>query len=164
MLEKQGIDLVSLSDVSVGNDINASAVAYHLLGGDASDWAVSGNHEPILSSMTKPNGGDALDALVHYGGLELCGFAGAILAARMGKVPVILDSYGACVAALALEKVQAGSTSHCIVSAPRHRMHLAVAESMGKSPIISEIAQYPVGVSAMMTLAPLRGFVDMGVV
>ena len=167
MCVEQGIDLVALSDISYGNDVNVSALVAHLLGDDIADWAVSPSHLDIMANMTKPddlkdNGGDALDVAVHYGGLELCALVGAILAARMGRVPVILDSYTACAAALVLERCQAGSTSHCIVASPKHRIHKNLATVMDKPMMHTELAPYPTGVASLVAFAPLRGFIDMG--
>ena len=164
MCVEQGIDLVALSELSYGNDANVSALVAYLLGEDTKDWAVSPDHGDIMAKMTKPKEGDALYATVHYGGLEVCALVGAILAARMGRVPVILDSYAACAAALVLEHCRAGSTSHCIVATPRHRIHKNLAQSLNKTMVNTETTPYPAGVASMIALAPLRGFVDMGLV
>ena len=167
MCVEQGIDLLALSEISYGNDANVSALVAHLLDEDINNWAVLPNHVDIMQKMTKPNDFqlgdiDALDAVVHYGGLEICALTGAILAARMGRVPVILDSYASCAAALVLEKCRAGSTSHCIVASPQHRIHKNLAQSLHKIIVHQDIATYPTGVASMIALAPLRGFVDMG--
>lgn len=177
MCVEQGLDLVCLSDSVVGNDVNASAVAYTLLGGTPEDWAVIPDHSTILQSLyplpypenqcesnlslsdTLPH--DSLDVLVYYGGLELCAMAGAILAARMGRVPVVLDSYGACVSALALEIVKAGSTSHCVVSCPQHKVHEMVIDHLQKLCIMPQRTPYATGVSSMIAIAPLQAFVNM---
>ena len=174
MCVEQGLDLVCLSDSVLGNDVNASAVAKNLLGGTWEQWAVVPDHKHILETLYPLENGndtpesergesepDSLDILIHYGGLELCAMAGAILAARMGRVPVVLDTYGACVSALALEKVKAGSTSHCVVSAPHHTVHEMLIKQMGKKPILSDKSPYATGVSSMMAIAPLRAFIDM---
>ena len=169
MCVEQGIDLVALSEISHGNDANISALVAYLLGDDVADWVVSPDHLDIIQKMTKPNDDgsgdkDALNVAVHYGGLEVCAFIGAILAARMGRVPVILDSYASCAAALVLETCRAGSTSHCIVASPSHRIHKNLCQKLNKMMLNTHTVNYPAGVASMITLAPLRGFVDMGLV
>lgn len=166
MCVEQGIDLVALSEISCGNDVNVSALVAHLLEDDMADWAVSPNHVDVMNKMVQPEKGaetkDALDIAVHYGGLEICALVGAILAARMGRVPVILDSYASCAAALVLEKCLAGSTNHCIAAPPSHRIHKNLIQSLNKPTIGTEPVNYSAGVASMITLAPLRGFIDMG--
>ena len=169
MCVEQGIDLVALSEISYGNDVNVSALVAYLLDDNMADWAVSPSHVDIMQKMTKPKSSpsgqnDALNAVVHYGGLEVCALVGAILAARMGRVPVILDSYASCAAALALEKCRPGSTSHCIVASPSHRIHKNLAQDLQKIILNTHTARYPTGVASMIALAPLRGFIDMGLV
>ena len=166
MCVEQGIDLVALSEISHGNDANISALVAHLLNDDVAHWAVSPDHVDIMQKMTKPiddtGHNDALNSAVHYGGLEVCALVGAILAARMGRVPVILDSYASCAAALVLETCRPGSTSHCIVASPSHRIHKNLAEKLQKTILNTHTTHYPAGVASMIALAPLRGFIDMG--
>ena len=164
MCVEQGIDLIALSEISYANDANISALVAHLLSEDVADWVVSQDHVDICNKMTKPVNGDSLNVAVHYGGLEICAMIGAILAARMGRVPVILDTYGACTAALVLEKIQPGSTSHCIAASPQNRIHKNLIEKMGTVMVHTDIANQPVGVASMVALAPLHGFIDMALV
>jgi nicotinate-nucleotide--dimethylbenzimidazole phosphoribosyltransferase len=56
--------------------------------------------------------GDPLEALQTLGGRESAAVAGAIIAARMQRIPVLLDGLSALAAATALHAHDAGSTDH----------------------------------------------------
>jgi nicotinate-nucleotide--dimethylbenzimidazole phosphoribosyltransferase len=80
---------------------------------------------------------DPLEVLRRVGGREIAGMAGAILAARLNRVPVIVDGYVATAAAAVLFGLDHGGIDHCLfghVSAePGHRRALA---RMGKTPLL----------------------------
>jgi nicotinate-nucleotide--dimethylbenzimidazole phosphoribosyltransferase len=77
--------------------------------------------------------GDPLDLLRRLGGNELAAIAGAVLAARMGRVPVVLDGFTATAAAAALYRCDPRALDHCIVAhvsgEPGHKRLL---ETIGK--------------------------------
>ena len=80
---------------------------------------------------------DPLGALLCLGGQELAAIAGAVLAARMARVPVVLDGYASTAAAAVLEAQCPGALDHCIVAhvsaEPGHRRLLA---RLGKTPLL----------------------------
>ena len=55
-----------------------------------------------------------LDILRHYGGRDIAGIVGVILAARHQRIPVILDGYVVCAAAAVLYKIKNSSISYNI--------------------------------------------------
>ena len=73
--------------------------------------------------------GDPLEVLRRLGGREIAAMAGAILAARMNRIPVIVDGYVATAAAAVLHALDPAALDHCLfghVSAePAHRRALA---------------------------------------
>ena len=75
--------------------------------------------------------------LRRLGGLEFAAMAGAILAARMGRVPVVLDGFCAGAAAAVLYAADPHALDHCVaghVSAePGHRRLL---DRLGKPPLL----------------------------
>ena len=91
--------------------------------------AALAHHEGRLS--------DPLEVLRRVGGRELAAMAGAIIAARHARVPVIVDGYVATAAAAVLFVIDPGAVDHCLfghVSAePGHRRAL---ERMGKAPLL----------------------------
>ncbi len=60
-----------------------------------------------------PHSTDPLATLAQFGGLEACAILGAILAARLAKVPVLLDGLAAEAAAQVLVKLDPHALQHC---------------------------------------------------
>jgi nicotinate-nucleotide--dimethylbenzimidazole phosphoribosyltransferase len=77
---------------------------------------------------------DPLEVLRRLGGREIAAMTGAILAARMNRIPVIVDGYVASAAAAVLYAMNPGALDHCLfghVSAePGHRKALARMEKV----------------------------------
>jgi len=75
--------------------------------------------------------------LRRLGGREIAAMAGAILAARMERVPVILDGYVATASAAVLHAIDPSSIAHCLAG---HRSaegaHARVLEKLGLEPIL----------------------------
>lgn len=141
-----GTDLLCLGDMGNGNHIAAAALAAVLYGGAPEDWlgapaagsasAAAWEQECALArravALHRPYcaPADSLEALRRLGGREIAALAGAILAARMEKIPVILDGFVVTLAAAVLHKANPRALDHCLaghVSAePGHRklLHL----------------------------------------
>jgi nicotinate-nucleotide--dimethylbenzimidazole phosphoribosyltransferase len=79
---------------------------------------------------------DPFDLLRRLGGLELAAIAGAVMAARLGRVPVVLDGFTSTAAAAVLYAADAHALDHCIVAhlsaEPGHRV---LAERLGQRPL-----------------------------
>lgn len=144
-----GTDLLCLGEMGIGNTTVASAILHGLYGGTPEDWAGPGTGasgeimkrkiDAIGRAVTlhKDHLGDPLEVLRRLGGREIAAMAGAILAARMERIPVILDGFVTAAAAAVLHKANPNALDHCIaghVSAePAHRRAL---EKMGKPPLL----------------------------
>ncbi len=80
--------------------------------------------------------GDGLETLRRLGGRELAGMAGAM--ARALRIPVILDGFICCAAALCLEHTKKGALDH---AAAGHLSveggHARLLEALGKVPLLS---------------------------
>lgn len=130
-------DLLAVGEMGIANTTSAAAVCHALFGGDAQDWtgpgtgvsgdALSSKARVVAEAVTlhKPEAAGPLDILRRLGGRELAAMAGAILAARFNRCPVLLDGYVSGAAAAALNEAQPGSLDHTVaahVSAePGHR-------------------------------------------
>jgi nicotinate-nucleotide--dimethylbenzimidazole phosphoribosyltransferase len=60
--------------------------------------------------------GDPLEVLRRLGGREFAAVAGAIIAARSERIPVVLDGYAAVAAAAVLHAVNPGAIDHCLLA------------------------------------------------
>lgn len=123
-----GIDLVCVGAVGIGGTLSAAALMAALHGGPASDWtaAHTGKVERALA-LHGAHLKDPLEALRRLGGRELAAIAGAILAARMEKIPVILDGYASLAAAAVLKAAEASAVDHCVLG------HVSIEPGMAKA-------------------------------
>ncbi len=144
-----GIDLLCLGEMGIANTTSAAAIAAALFGGGGGDWAGPGTGvagaqlrrkaEVIDLGLARHRDRfqDPFQVLASLGGLELAAIAGAIMAARMARVPVLLDGFACTAAAAILFKAKVGALDHCLVAhcsaEPGHRRLLAL---MGKQPLL----------------------------
>ena len=116
-----GCDFLVLRAVAAGDQASITALAAALLGSDPSLDKLRDRAElDIVKRALKthaPARQAPLEVLRRLGGREAAAIAGAILAARLQRVPVVLDgSLAVCVAVL-LEKLRAGAGDHCMIAA-----------------------------------------------
>jgi nicotinate-nucleotide--dimethylbenzimidazole phosphoribosyltransferase len=123
-----GTDLLCVSGLSIGEETVAGAMLAALLGGGGRDWvqtearmdaAIVEQRIALIDEALdrhRPHLGDPLAVLRHLGGREFAAIAGAILAARIERVPVILDGPAALAAAAVLHAVRSGSVGHCLLA------------------------------------------------
>ena len=105
MAVEDGLDAICLGEMGIANTTSAAALCLALFGGTAHDWTgpgtgVAGSQLALKTSVVAeavklhaPFLEDPLETLRHLGGHELAAIVGAIIAARMARVPVILDGY-----------------------------------------------------------------------
>ena len=138
-------DLLCVGEMGIGNTTAAAAICHAIFGEQASDWTGPGtgvkgqgfeNKVRVVGdavSLHKLICNNGLEVLRCLGGRELVAIAGALVAARFGRVPVILDGYVATAAAAAVFSVSSNALEHCIAShvsaEPAHRRLL---EKLGK--------------------------------
>ncbi|MGE5500644.1 MAG: nicotinate-nucleotide--dimethylbenzimidazole phosphoribosyltransferase [Ignavibacteriales bacterium] len=131
-------DLLGLGEIGTGGEVAAAAVAYALFGGEASDW--SAHPELVEQAASRAKGEDSTDPLEllrQLGGREMAAIAGAILAARTQKTPVLLDSYGACAAAAVLAAIRPDAADHCMAAhVSTESGHAALLERLGLTPLL----------------------------
>ena len=146
-----GTDLLCLGEMGIANTAVAAALSAALFGGEASDWVGPGaglspegmdNKRLMVSRALAVNhasvgAGDPLAVLCALGGFELAAIAGAVLAARLVRVPVVLDGFTATAAAAVIASATPGGLDHCLVShcsaEPGHRRLL---DRLGLEPLI----------------------------
>ena len=136
MAVEPGIDVLALGEMGIANTTAAAALCLALFGGSAEDWtgpgtgvvgaALDRKREIVGVAVERHRGaGDPFELLRRLGGHELAAIAGAVLAARMGRVPVVLDGFTATAAAAALYALDPRALDHCVVAhvsaEPGHR-------------------------------------------
>jgi nicotinate-nucleotide--dimethylbenzimidazole phosphoribosyltransferase len=144
-----GVDLLCIGEMGIGNTTVAAALFLALFGGAAEDWVGPGTgldarglarkRDAVSAAIARHAGhlADPLEAMRRVGGREIAAMAGAILAARLNRVPVIVDGYVATAAAAIIHRLDPGGLDHCLlghVSAePGHRRAL---DRMGKTALL----------------------------
>jgi len=145
-----GTDLLILGEMGIGNTAIASALCYGLYGGTAEDWTGPGTGSTgeyfarklaaVRDSVAlhAEHLSDPFEVLRRLGGREFAAMVGAIMAARMQRIPVLLDGFVVCAAAAILHKIHPNALDHCLVGhvsqEPGHRRLL---EILGKKPILN---------------------------
>jgi len=149
MAVEPGVDLLCLGEMGIGNTTSAAALCLALFGGAAEDWTGPGtgvagaaltNKCAVVAAGVarhKDHRGDPLALLQCLGGQELAAIAGAVLAARLAHVPVLLDGYTGTAAAAVLHVLKPGLLDHCLAAhrsaEPGHHRLLA---AIGKRPLL----------------------------
>jgi nicotinate-nucleotide--dimethylbenzimidazole phosphoribosyltransferase len=148
MAVEQGIDLIALGEMGIANTTSASALCLALFGGDAADWTGPGTgvagdrlarkREAVAAGAALHAGsGDGLELLRRLGGFEFAAIAGAVVAARFARVPVLLDGFAATAAAAALLRVDPGLLDHCQVAhLSAEPAHARLCAAIGRRPIL----------------------------
>ncbi|MGO1119118.1 nicotinate-nucleotide--dimethylbenzimidazole phosphoribosyltransferase [Rhodovibrionaceae bacterium A322] len=149
MSVEEGFDIMALGEMGIGNTTSGAALSAALFGGDVADWvgrgtgvddaglarkikAVEAGLEVNKAAMTDP-----FEVMRCVGGLELAAIAGAVLACRLAKIPVLLDGYTCTAAAAVLYKADNRLLDHCLVA---HRSvepgHVHLLDAIGQRPLM----------------------------
>ena len=148
MAVEPGIDALALGEMGIGNTTTAAALCAGLFGGAAEQWTGPGTGVtgPALEAKRaavseaaarhRPAACDPFDMLRRLGGLELAAITGAVMAARLARVPVLLDGFASTAAAAVLFAGDPRALDHCVVAhlsaEPGHRRLL---EQIGQRPL-----------------------------
>lgn len=144
----QQADLLVVGEMGIGNTTPAAAIACALFGGDASDWTGRGTgvDDAGLTNKTRVvaegvalhRSEDGLEILRCLGGREIAAMAGAIAAARVLRIPVILDGFICSAAAACLWRLSDTALDHAVAGhQSAEAAHGAVLAKLGKEPLLS---------------------------
>jgi nicotinate-nucleotide--dimethylbenzimidazole phosphoribosyltransferase len=145
-----GTDLLCVGELGIGNTTVAAAIYTALYGGPAERWVGrgtgvddSGLARKIAAveaavACHRDHLRDPLEVLARLGGREVAAIAGAILAARLQHIPVILDGYVTTAAAAVLHALDPAALDHCVAGhVSAEGAHQAVLERLGKVPLLA---------------------------
>jgi nicotinate-nucleotide--dimethylbenzimidazole phosphoribosyltransferase len=144
-----GLDLLCLGEMGIGNTTAAAALAAGLFGGGGALWAGRGTglddaglarkRDVIDAALAHHAGvlGDALGVAAALGGRELAAIFGAVLAARLQGVPVLLDGFVCTAAAAPLAVLHPGGLAHAWLGhVSAEAGHRVLAERLGLVPLL----------------------------
>ncbi len=161
----EGADIIALGNAGFGSATAAAGIALGLYGGTAEYWAggdgdaASSRIKAVAEGANLHKGllSDPLEVLRCFGGRDIAGMVGAILAARHQAIPVILDGYVVCAAAAVLHKLDPESIAHCIAGhVTAEPAHQALLDRMGLEPMHDMGIGIGDGTGAAFALGTLR--------
>jgi len=165
-------DLLCVGEMGIANTTVAATLSAALFGGAAADWVGPGTGVDDAGIARKcaaveqalARHGAALDdplaALAALGGKEIAAMAGAIVAARTHRTPVLIDGYVASAAAAVLFRLDEGALDHCMGA---HRSaepaHAKLLGRVGKAPLLDLGMRLGEATGAALAVALLRAAV-----
>ncbi len=166
------VDLLCLGEMGIANTTAAAALSCALYGGDADAWVGAGTgvddaglgrkRAAVEAAMATHAGNlsDPFEALRRVGGRELAAIAGAVLAARLRRVPVVLDGYVCTAAAAVLHAAEPTALDHCLVGhLSTEPGHGRLVERLGKQPLLDLDMRLGEGTGATLAAAVVRAAV-----
>ena len=172
VLKEQGYRLSAVGEMGIGNTTTSSAVASVLLNrpaeemtgrgaglsGDGLDRKIHAIKKAI--AVNRPDPKDAIDVLAKVGGFDIAGMAGMFLGGAALGVPVVIDGFISCVAALIAQRICPQAGDYMIAShvSKEPAAHL-ILEALGKEAVLHGEMCLGEG-SGAVALFP---FLDMGV-
>lgn len=170
----EGCDILCIGEMGIGNTTIAAALAFALFGGTAEDWVGPGTGVDGEGLKRKADAvsravalhrahlADPLEVLRRLGGRELAAMAGAVLAARLQRIPVIIDGYVATAAAAVLWALHPDALAHCVAghlsAEPAHRRLL---EKLGLRPVLDLGMRLGEGSGAAMAAGIVKAAADL---
>ncbi len=147
--QNNGIDIVGVGDMGIGNTTPSSAIVAVLTGRGPEQVTGRGTGigEELLQrkievvqqaiELNRPNPSDPVDVLAKVGGFEIGGIAGVVLAAAAHNVPVVVDGFISTAGALIAHQLGPVSQEYMFAA---HRSvepgHRAALEKMGLQPLL----------------------------
>lgn len=172
MAVEQGIDVLCLGEMGIGNSTSAAALCLALFGGEAKDWvgpgtgvagAVLERKRAVVAQGVAANKAllsDPLHLLRALGGEELAAIVGAILAARLARTPVLLDGFACCAAAAVVQALDARGLDHCLAGhLSAEPAHGRLLERMKLKPLLQLDMRLGEGSGAVLAVSLLKAAV-----
>lgn len=163
-----GADILLLGEMGIGNSTVAAALALGAFGGNAQGWVGRGTGSDadgmslkarvIAEGAARHDALSAMGKLAALGGREQAAICGAVLAARMARIPVMLDGFICSASVAPLFSARPEVLDHCLIA---HRSaepgHRQLAEKMGKAPLLDLGMALGEGSGAALALSVVRG-------
>lgn len=161
-------DILLLGEMGIGNSTIAAALAFASFGGTAQDWVGPGTGSDadgislkarvITAAVDKHGALSPMMRLAALGGREQAALCGAVLAARMARIPVLLDGFICTAAVTPLFAADPDLLAHCLIAhQSREPGHRRLAKVMDKAPLLDLGMALGEGSGAALALPILKG-------
>ena len=164
-----GTDLLCIGEMGIGNTTVAATLYAALFGGEAEEWVGRGTGaddamlarkaDVVRQALATHEGhlDDPLEVLRRVGGREIAAMVGAILAARMQNIPVLIDGYVASAAAAVLYKAAPDALDHCLFAhRSGERGHARALHAMNVDPLLDLGMKLGEGTGAALAVSIVR--------
>jgi len=146
----EGIEIVGIGEMGIGNTSTSSAVLSALLGLSAADTVSRGggiNDESYLRKQRlidealhkwKPDPADPIDVLSKVGGFDIAAMCGAFIGAAWVRMPVVIDGFISAVAALCAYRINPLCAGYMIPShASCEKGYMLAMNEMSLEPMLN---------------------------
>lgn len=144
-----GTDLLFVGEMGIANTTPAAALCAQVLGGDPALWVGRGTgvdaegvgRKAVAVALALARHGaechDAFETLRRLGGREIAAMAGAVLAARIARVPVLLDGFISGAAVVPMARDNKAITGHCLAAhCSAEAGHARLLDALGLEPLL----------------------------
>lgn len=163
-------DLLVVGEMGIGNTTVAAAIAAALLGGTGAEWVGRGTGvdnaglarkaRAVDAGLARHAARDPLQVLACLGGREIAAMAGAMARARVDRIPLILDGFIACSAALVLHSLTPAALDHAVAGhLSAEGAHGRLLAALGKEPLLSLGLRLGEGSGAALALGVVQAAV-----
>lgn len=183
---KKNLHLFIPGEMGIGNTTVAAALCARVFGGDGTEWAGPGSglgssgvslKATVIDQAIdchKDASASAFETLRRLGGRELAAMAGAVLQARMLRVPVVLDGFISCAAIAPLFMENPAILDHCLAGhCSAEPGHESLLQKFGLTPLLNlgmrlgegsgAVAAVPLIRAALHTHSQMATFAEAGV-
>ena len=170
-LKEQGYRLIATGEMGIGNTTTSSAVASVLLnrsveemtgrGAGLSGEGLKRKIDAIKRAvkLNEPDPSVPVDVLAKVGGLDIAGMAGVFMGGAVYRIPVVIDGFISCVAALVAQRISPLTKDYMIAShVSREPAAAMILEALEKEAVLHGEMCLGEG-SGAVALFP---FIDMG--
>lgn len=183
---QRGAKCLILGEMGIGNTTASSAILAVLSGKDVTNLVGRGTgigQETVVHKQKviqraiearKPDRNDPIDILAKLGGVEIAAITGAILAAAVHRIPILVDGFICTTAALLAKEMCPDAADYMLIG---HRSveigHETAVHLLGKTPILDlglrlgeasgAAVAFPIVQSASLMLKEMATFDSAGV-
>ncbi|WP_088183426.1 nicotinate-nucleotide--dimethylbenzimidazole phosphoribosyltransferase [Sphingobium sp. Z007] len=164
-----GLNLLVVGEMGIGNSTAAAALCARALGGPAADWVGPGTgvdaagvarkiavvERALSRHAAAPH--TPFETLRRLGGREIVAIAGAVLAARHLRIPVVLDGFISGAALAPLAAATPAITDHCIAGhMSAEPGHARLLDRLGLAPLLRLDMRLGEGSGAAVAVSVIR--------
>jgi nicotinate-nucleotide--dimethylbenzimidazole phosphoribosyltransferase len=146
---EEGVDLVGVGEMGIGNTTPAAAILAAFTGLDPSeavgrgtgvdDQGLARKAEAVRRGLevNRPDPADPLDVLAKVGGLEIAGIAGVCLGAAARRIPVAVDGFISTAGAMVAARLAPAVKEYLFLShLSQERAHIRMVEHLDQNPLL----------------------------